>query len=66
MRKRTYALPIPPIGDAVLENIDATKLCLVFPGIIVFVKKSSRLNFPGIHTKGEHPQTNTPLPCGKI
>ena len=37
------------IGDAVLDNIESTKLCLVFPGIVVLVNKSSKLNYPGIH-----------------
>ena len=50
MYKWTYAFSISTIGDSVIENIESTKLCLVSPGIVVFVNKSTRLNSTGIHS----------------
>ena len=44
MYKWNFAFSIPPVGDTTFDNIDSTKLFLVFPGIVVFVNKSARLN----------------------
>ena len=32
-----------------IDKIESTKLCLVSPGIVVFVNNSAGLNSPGIH-----------------
>ena len=47
--KMNYAFSISPIGDAALEKIESTKLCLVLPGVVLFVNKSARLNSTIIH-----------------
>ena len=55
------------MGDAVLENIDSTKLCLVLPGFVLFVKKSDRLNSHGIHPTQRTPADMVVMPsCGTL